>query len=136
MEPLARGPIKVQNAPIMKMGSISGLTRTRLVGTKLRDSLFGLLRRTDDTLGDIDGIRRAMLAALGDEPGTEEARIERQILFASDVEALWYARSSLMHVIASTRGESHARTSLARITHLFPASSPLFRQRLSGRRHH
>ncbi len=128
--------MRVQNAPMMKLGNVSRLARTRLVGTKLRDSLFGLLRRTADTQGDIDGIRRAMLAALDDATCTEAARIERQILFATDVEALWYARATLMHVIASTRGELHARKSLAGITQLFPTSSPLLRQHHSGRRHH
>lgn len=121
----------------MKLAAPRHLARTRLVGTKLRDSLFGLLRRADnDTQGDIDGIRRAMLDALGASTGEEEARLERQILFASDVEALWYSRSALMQVLATSRGESHARHALAGITRLFPASSPLFRQHRSGIRHH
>jgi hypothetical protein len=121
---------------MIKTASVGRLARTRLAGTKLRDSLFGLLQRSSDSQGDMDGIRRAMLSALGDGTGTDEDQLVRQILFASDIEALWYARSSLMQVIATTRGETHARQSLAKVTRLFPASNPMFRQHRSGTRHH
>ncbi|MCW5627337.1 MAG: hypothetical protein KIT47_00635 [Rhodoferax sp.] len=122
----------------MKPATSTRLARTRLVGTKLRDSLFGLLRGPANAQeeGDVDGIRRAMLAALGEDAGADLAQVERQILFAADLEALWYTRSALMHAIATTRGESHARGSLARISQLFPKSNPLFRHRTSGVRHH
>ena len=121
----------------MKVAASNRLARTRLVGTKLRDSLFGLLRGpVNETHGDIDGIRRAMLAALGEGTDADLAQVERQILFAPDIESLWYTRSALMHAIATTRGESHAQGSLARISQLFPKSNPLFRHRTSGVRHH
>ena len=69
----------------MKAAASTRLARTRLVGTRLRDSLFGLLRGPEqDTRGDIDGIRRAMLAALGEDTRGELAHVERQILFAPD----------------------------------------------------
>ena len=105
------------------------------LGTKLRDSLFGLLRRSEESREDIEGIRRAMLLALG-RSADEEATLERHLLFAKDIDALWHARPALMNVLSASDGESNARKSLTQITTMFKDSGPRLTQRGNRRWRH
>ena len=52
-------------------------------------------------------------------PVLDNTTIERKILFAHDLDALWYVRPELMNAVAAVRGESVARGCLDEITHMF-----------------
>ena len=88
------------------------------LGKKLRDSVFGALRCADPPHKGTEVIRSAMLQALGKSAG-EEARLERHLLFAPDVEALWHIRPALMNVVAARDGESNAQQSMDQLTAMF-----------------
>ena len=103
------------------------------LGTKLRDSVFGALRLREDPNEDIEGIRTAMLLALG-HSADEESRLERNLLFAPDIDALWYVRPALMNVIAARDGETNASKSLAQLTAMFKDSGPRFVQPATWRK--
>ena len=54
----------------------------------------------------IEDIRQAMLDGLGDEGCTSFSSLERRVLFAADLQGLWYLRSDIMAAISSIQGES------------------------------
>lgn len=108
----------------------------RWAKTSLRNSFFGWLAH--ETAGApserLEDIRKAMLALLEQDFDGKNSAIERKVLFAFDVDALWYLRPDLMTAIAETRGESVARACLADVTRLFDAGAggKLQRERRSG----
>lgn len=70
---------------------------------------------------EIESIRAAMLRLLDADsakPGAASALIHR-VRYASSAEGLWYLRSEIMSVLASSRGEAAARALLADISVLF-----------------
>lgn len=93
----------------------------RWAKTSLRNSFFGWVGK--DTASDpparLDEIRRAMLDALEQADGGRKSALERKLLFARDIEELWYTRPDLMQVLATARGESAAREIMAGISELF-----------------
>ncbi|MEO6624242.1 MAG: hypothetical protein ABIN37_05370 [Burkholderiaceae bacterium] len=110
--------------------------RMRRLGQTLRDSVFGALRlRKEAPNEDIEGIRSAMLQALG-QSSNEESGLERRLLYAPDAEALWYTRPALMNVVAARDGETNAQKSLDQVTAMFKDCGPHFTPRANWRRHH
>ena len=103
------------------------------LGTKLRASVFGALGLRKSPYEDIEGIRAALLQTLG-RSADEESQIERHLLFAPDIDALWYVRPALMNVIAARDGETNAQKSLAQLTAMFKGSGPRFTPRANWRR--
>lgn len=89
--------------------------------TTLRNSFFGWLANQPATepSARIEDIRKAMLHLLEQSPDGANSAIERRVLFAHDLDDLWYLRPDLMNAIAAVRGEFVARTCLAEITRLF-----------------
>ena len=75
-------------------------------------SLFGLLgphrstRELDDAIGDI---QEAMLDALGQAGTKGFPAVARRIMYAPDLQALWYLRGDLMAALAALHGEASAR---------------------------
>ena len=94
----------------------------RRLGRKLRDSVFGAWRLADASDTGVEVIRSAMLQALG-RSAEEESSLERHLLFAPDVEALWYIRPALMNVVAARDGERNAQKSLANLTAMFKSGA-------------
>ncbi|MEO8542916.1 MAG: hypothetical protein ABI434_04995 [Burkholderiaceae bacterium] len=73
---------------------------------------------------DLEVIRMAMLQTLDQSTDRTNSAIERKLLFAHDVNQLWYARPELMNAIAASKGEAAANVCLAEITLLFETRAP------------
>jgi hypothetical protein len=91
-------------------------------------SMQGLLgvSSTDEprTLFRIEDIRQAMLDSIGEDARTSFPQIERRILFAEDLQGLWYLRSDIMVAISSLQGESVAIQRIRQITNMFEGLLP------------
>lgn len=86
--------------------------------TWLSSGLGAQLRR--EAGENTEAIRAAMLRLLdADTEAGATGSLARRVLFASDAEGLWYLRSEIMSVLASSRGEAAARELLAGISVLF-----------------
>jgi len=72
----------------------------------------------------IEDIRQAMLDSVGDEGCTSFPHIERRVLFAADLQGLWYLRSDVMVAISSLQGESEASLKIRQITGMFEGLLP------------
>ena len=98
----------------------------RWAKTSLRNSFFGWKadKPVAESNDDLEAIRNAMLQALMQAHGAHHAGIERRVLFARDIDELWYARPDLMTALAASRGESLARQTLTEITLLFETRLP------------
>ncbi len=72
----------------------------------------------------IEDIRQAMLDSLGDEGCASYPHIERRVLFAPDLQGLWYLRSDIMVAISSLQGESVASQRIRQITGMFEGLLP------------
>ena len=91
-------------------------------------SMQGLLGGTSSEMARatfrIEDIRQAMLDGLGEEGCAAFSGLERRVLFAADLQGLWYLRSDLMAAISSIQGESVASQKLRHITHMFEGLLP------------
>ena len=72
----------------------------------------------------IEDIRQAMLDSLGEEGCANYPHIERRVLFAPDLQGLWYLRSDIMVAISSLRGEMVASQRIRQITGMFDGLLP------------
>lgn len=104
--------------------------------SSLRDSLFGLLRHEAAQVPEqhVDNIRKAMLMALDQDASAVNSKLERSLLFAPDIDALWHARPALMSAVAAQRGEASARRTLADITAMFEGHIPGFKAQKKKRK--
>jgi hypothetical protein len=91
--------------------------------SQLVSSMYGLLGLSVPDKSRIrtriDHIRQAMLDSLGNEGCANHRQIARRVLFASDLQGLWYLRSDVMAAISSQQGESVASEKLRQITAMF-----------------
>lgn len=88
-------------------------------------SLFGETAPDLKTESKVKGIRQAMLdccAGLGESE--DIARVWGRVLYAPDIQALWYLRSDVMTLLASRVGESVAREHVQAITEMFKGLLP------------
>ena len=70
-------------------------------------------------------IRQAMLDSLmGLEESHQLTRIWAKVLYAPDIQALWYLRSDIMTLLANLLGESIAHTRLTPISVMFNGLLP------------
>ena len=72
----------------------------------------------------IEDIRQAMLDSLGEEGCTSYPHIERRVLFAPDLQGLWYLRADMMVALSSLQGERAASQKIRQITHMFEGLLP------------
>jgi len=93
----------------------------RRAKTSLRNSFFGWMAHqpAEQPSERQEDIRKAMLQAIEQSLDGKNSAIERKVLFAHDLDALWYLRPDLMTAIAATIGESAAHTCLEEITRMF-----------------
>jgi hypothetical protein len=90
-------------------------------------SLFGLLgsqrspRELDDAIGDI---QETMLAALGQAGAKAFPAVARRVMYAPDLQALWYLRGDLMAALAALHGEAQARGTIEDISDQFHGLLP------------
>lgn len=88
--------------------------------------LFGLPQNAPLRRGllGMEDIRQAMLDALGDEGIFNHPAVERRVMFAGDLQALWYLRSELMQALSADHGELVANEKMLRITRMFQGLLP------------
>ena len=72
----------------------------------------------------IEDIRQAMLDSLGEEGCTSYPHIERRVLFAPDLQGLWYLRADMMVALSSLQGERAASQKIRQITHMSRGCCP------------
>ncbi len=101
----------------------------RWMKPNLRSSIYALLGHPADTSTDtvqqrMEQIRHAMLGLLGESGQADHPAFTRKVRFASDIQALWYARSDLMGALATLHGEARAREQIEPITELFRGLLP------------
>ena len=98
----------------------------RWAKTSLRNSFFGWLANEPvaESNDDLEAIRKVMLQSLEQDSDGANAAIERKLLFAHDIDKLWYARPELMNALSASKGEAAARASLDHITRLFETRMP------------
>ncbi len=89
-------------------------------------SSFAALLTDQSTVIDADArtenIRTAMLQALAemdDIAAQDTSKTWSNVMRASDVQALWYLRSELLHALSERLGEREARQRLDTITEMF-----------------
>lgn len=91
-------------------------------------SMQGLLGRPladeADATVRIEDIRQAMLDSLGEEACASHPHIERRVLFAPDLQGLWYLRADIMVAISSVQGECVANQKIRLITGMFEGLLP------------
>lgn len=97
----------------------------RWAKTSLRNSFFGWLAHQPAAQPSerLEEIRKAMLALLEQSPNGNNSAVERKLLFAHDIDALWYLRIDLMTALAEARGESVALTCIVDITRMFDTAT-------------
>ena len=73
----------------------------------------------------VQEVRQAMLDCFqGIPPSPDQARIWGRVLYAPDIQALWYLRSDMMTLLSHPLGETEARSRLASVTPLFVGLVP------------
>ncbi len=96
--------------------------------TRFLSSLQGMLHPLyEDTLPlgfQIDDIREAMLKCLDAESARRFPQMERRILMAANVPALWFLRPELLMVLAVHSGEQAAHRVVDEISAMFDGLLP------------
>lgn len=105
----------------------------RWTKASLRTSIYNLLgnhapatpvKPQADPEAQTQLVRAAMLESLGDIGSEAYPDVYRKVIFASDIQSLWYCRSELMAALAGMYGEAQARNSLQKISELFHGMLP------------
>jgi hypothetical protein len=96
--------------------------------SKFASSLMSLF---SDSVADpspedrVKDIRQAMLDCMdGAGESSRSARVLAQVLYAPDIQALWYLRSDVLTLLASLQGESVAHARISPITEMFVGLLP------------
>lgn len=88
-------------------------------------SLFGDTPPDGGAQARVTAIRQAMLDCLvGMAESQQQTKIWAQVLYAPDIQTLWYLRGDLMTLLAGPLGESAARSHLMAITQMFDGLLP------------
>lgn len=91
---------------------------------RLRNSFWAMLGQdVSNTPQALERVRRAMLQ-LVDLHCPEAIELRHRLLYAPDIDTLWYLRSNLMAAISANRGEAVARECITRVTVLFQKHPP------------
>lgn len=93
----------------------------RWAKTSLRNSFFGWMANQPaaEPSARLEDIRKAMLQLLEQSTDGKNSAVERKVLFAHDLDELWYVRPDLMTAIAESRGEAAALICLTEVTRMF-----------------
>lgn len=77
-----------------------------------------------------------MLDSLTDlEENPQVLRVQARVLYATDVQALWYLRADLMNILADLNGELAAKARLVHITTMFNGLLPAAQKSRPSRFH-
>ncbi len=95
---------------------------------QLRSSLMAVLGLSEPTpqaiVARMEVIRELMLHELGEYGEKKFPAVTRRVRYAPDVQGLWYARSDVMAILATTYGETVAREKVAKISGRFNGLLP------------
>lgn len=92
-------------------------------------SLFGESAPDLNPESRVKDIRQAMLDCLaGLDESHHLARVWARVLYAPDIQALWYLRSEVMTLLARLLGEAAAHSQLSTITTMFQGLLPSAQQ--------
>jgi hypothetical protein len=95
---------------------------------QLHSSFMALLGQAEPTPQALDArtemIRQLMLRELGDYGERKFPAVTRRVRYAPDVQGLWYARSDVMAILATTYSEAVAREKMISISTLFVGLLP------------
>jgi hypothetical protein len=97
---------------------------TSYIVSSMQGLLGGFHSDEPRTVFRIEDIRQAMLDSLGNEGCSSFSHLERRVLFAADLQGLWYLRSDIMAAISSSQGEFVASQKLRQITSMFDGLLP------------
>jgi hypothetical protein len=87
--------------------------------------LFGDAATNLNAEGRIREIREAMLDSLSDLGNSSQlTKVSGRVLYAPDIQSLWYLRGDVMTMVAASLGESVAKDRLAIITKMFNGLLP------------
>lgn len=92
--------------------------------TSLQERLNPLHEDTIRAAYQIDDIRQAMLDCLDAAARQSYPQVERRILLASNVPALWFLRPDLLMALAAHSGEQAARQVIDNISDMFDGLLP------------
>jgi hypothetical protein len=96
--------------------------------SKITSSLMSLLgeHAPDSSVqNSMQDIRQAMLETMDDLSWSlQKSEIRMRVLYAPDIQALWYLRADLMTLLADPLGESAAKAQLLIITNMFTGLLP------------
>ena len=88
-------------------------------------SLFGEAPSAQSSAVRVQEIRQAMLDCFQGTPSCpDQAQIWRRVLYAPDIQSLWYLRSDILILLAHHLGENEAHARLDRVTALFAGLLP------------
>jgi hypothetical protein len=88
-------------------------------------SLFGEAAPVRSSAVRVQEVRQAMLDCFqGIPPSDDQENIRRRVLYAPDIQSLWYLRSGILTLLAHALGESEAHARLAKVTALFVGLLP------------
>ena len=99
-------------------------------------SIFGDSTPDVSRQSRLSGIRQAMLDCLaGVEESPDREHVWSRVLYASDVQSLWYLRGDVMSLLAGLIGESAAMVQISAITHMFKGLLPSAQKSRPNRLH-
>lgn len=99
-------------------------------------SLWGEAAPVPSAESRIKLIRKAMFDSLADmEESYHLTRLQARVLYATDIQALWYLRGDLMNFLADWNGELVAKTRLVVITGMFNGLLPAAQKSRPSRLH-
>lgn len=99
-------------------------------------SLWGETAPAPSTESRIKLIRQAMLDSLNDLGDSAQlTRVQARVLYATDIQALWYLRGDLMNLLAALNGEFAAKAHLVQITSMFNGLLPAAQMSRPSRLH-
>lgn len=111
-----------------------GWKRSRFASSLM--SLWGEAAPAPSAETRIKSIRQAMIESLPPlDECQNQSRLHARVLYATDIQALWYLRGDLMNVLADLHGESVAKMRLALITSMFNGLLPAAQKSRPSRLH-
>lgn len=99
--------------------------------SRIPSSLMGLWRERDSspslgTLPQLEHIREGMLECMASflETSTTRPQVWTKVLYANDIQSLWYLRSDVMQMLSRHCGETLATNKLEALTERFRGHLP------------
>jgi len=95
--------------------------------SRISTSLMGLLRETEkDSPQELERIRSGIVDCIASymNDHNEQRAVWRKVLYAPDIQTLWYLRSDVMHLLSDHCGEPLASEKIQALTEMFRGHIP------------